>query len=115
MFAVASTLLFLPSGAVSSQLAPAVDEQNDIFAGQTRDPYQLAMRAYVWGYPMVRAAQIRQNMTVRSDPFRVARLPRAMRAGQPNGFEFAFKPYRRSAMATLSEANSYTTSLDTTS
>ena len=70
-FAVASALLAFPTSAISQERAFKVDEQSDLFAGETRDPYRLAMRAYVWGYPLVRAAQIRQNMTVPSDPFRV--------------------------------------------
>lgn len=40
------------------------------FAGETRDARLLAMRAYVWGYPLVRAAQLRQNLTLPADPLR---------------------------------------------
>jgi hypothetical protein len=40
-----------------------------LFSGKTDDPRVLALRAYVWGYPLVRAAQIRQNMTSPEDPF----------------------------------------------
>lgn len=31
---------------------------------------QLASTAYVWGYPLIRSAQLRQNMTLPEDPFR---------------------------------------------
>lgn len=39
-----------------------------------QNPYQLARRAFVWGYPLVRAAQIRHHMTAPADPLR-ARAP----------------------------------------
>ena len=41
---------------------------DDFFKGETRDPHRLALRAYVWGYPLVRAAQLRENMTLAADP-----------------------------------------------
>lgn len=58
----------------------AAADQGDIFKGATHDPVLLAERAYIWGYPLVRAAQIRQNTTLPADPFRV-RLPSV--AGAP--------------------------------
>ena len=36
---------------------------DQIFGGQTREPYHLALRAYVWGYPLVEAARIRMAIT----------------------------------------------------
>jgi hypothetical protein len=42
--------------------------------GETTDPYALAVRAYVWGYALVEASRIRQNLTRPDDPFR-ERLP----------------------------------------
>lgn len=78
VFGVALALFGSPT-AIVAQPAPAAAPA-DLFAGETRDPYELAMRAYVWGYPLVRAAQIRQNTTSPDDPFR-ARL--ATVAGAP--------------------------------
>ncbi|VVO77877.1 hypothetical protein PS874_01510 [Pseudomonas fluorescens] len=40
-----------------------------IFSGKTGDPYLLAFRAYVWGYPLVEAAKIRMAHTNPDDPF----------------------------------------------
>jgi hypothetical protein len=40
-----------------------------IFAGHASDPYTLAVRAYVWGYPLVNAAQVRLALTNPADPF----------------------------------------------
>jgi hypothetical protein len=44
-----------------------MDEQ--IFVGETEDPYALAARAYVWGLSLVLATRIRQNLTRPCDPF----------------------------------------------
>ena len=52
----------------------------EIFIGETRDPYILAVRAYVWGYPLVRAAQLRQNATQPENPY--AKRPATV-AGAP--------------------------------
>ncbi|WGK62473.1 DUF1214 domain-containing protein [Halopseudomonas sp. SMJS2] len=41
----------------------------DIFDGTTSDPYLLAFRAYIWGYPLVEAAKIRMAHTNPDDPF----------------------------------------------
>lgn len=41
----------------------------DLFAGSSTDPYTLAVRATVWGYPLVRAAQLREKATLPKDPF----------------------------------------------
>ncbi len=41
----------------------------EIFAGRADDPYTLAVRAYVWGYPLVSSAGLRQALTNPSDPF----------------------------------------------
>lgn len=35
----------------------------EIFDGRSADPYVLAVRAYVWGYPLIEAAKIRLNQT----------------------------------------------------
>lgn len=45
----------------------------EIFAGRVEDPYTLAVRAYVWGYPLVSSAGLRHGLTNPSDPF--ARRP----------------------------------------
>ena len=55
-------------------------ETSSIFAGKTTDPYKLALRAYVWGYPLVRAAQNRYNLTSPDNPTEL-RLPTV--AGAP--------------------------------
>jgi len=70
MLATLPALLVTSTIATGQEPASGSAEQVDLFAGQTRDPYALGLRAYVWGYPLVRAAQIRQNMTLPSDPFR---------------------------------------------
>ena len=41
----------------------------NLFAGTTRDPYQLALQATIWGYPLVRAAQLREKATQPDNPF----------------------------------------------
>jgi hypothetical protein len=41
----------------------------EIFAGAGEDPYTLAVRAYVWGYPLVSSAGLRHALTNPSDPF----------------------------------------------
>ena len=45
--------IVLASGAVAGSLRTARTSA-DVFTGETRDPYVLAVRAYVWGYPLVR-------------------------------------------------------------
>ncbi len=55
------------SGQAPSLTAPATDT-SALFHGKTSDPYRLALRAYVWGYPLVRAAQLRQNITLPPAP-----------------------------------------------
>lgn len=40
-----------------------------IFSGSTEDPYLLGLRAYIWGYPVVKAAEIRMAHTNPEDPF----------------------------------------------
>ena len=40
-----------------------------IFSGESMDPYVLALRATVWGYPLVRAAQLRVKATQPEHPF----------------------------------------------
>ena len=71
LLATMPALLIVSSGAIGQDRTAVAAEQSSLFVGETHDPYKLALRAYVWGYPLVRAAQIRQNMTLPSDPFRV--------------------------------------------
>jgi hypothetical protein len=70
---VGASLAILSASAAAIGAPPetVAAQPSDVFAGKTQDPYQLALRAYVWGYPLVRAAEIRQNMTLPADPFRV--------------------------------------------
>jgi hypothetical protein len=42
---------------------------DEIFAGPPNDPYLLAVRAYVWGFPLVEMAWIRLRGTNPDDPF----------------------------------------------
>jgi hypothetical protein len=67
----APALLLGSSGAIGQDRSVDPTAQSTLFVGETQDPYKLALRAYVWGYPLVRAAQIRQNMTLPSDPSQV--------------------------------------------
>ena len=70
---IVTLLLAGATPAREPQTAPhptaAVDA--NVFEGGSQDPRRLAMRAYVWGYPLVRAAQLRQNLTLPADPLRV--------------------------------------------
>jgi hypothetical protein len=43
----------------------------EVFAAHTDDLYTLAVRAYVWGYPLVRAAQVRLKTTNPDNPHAV--------------------------------------------
>jgi hypothetical protein len=69
--AAAATALVLASPTGAREPVAAVALVDDLFTGETQDPYRLALRAYVWGYPLVRAAQNRQNVTLPADPSRV--------------------------------------------
>ncbi len=40
-----------------------------LFSGPSADPYTLALRATIWGYPLVRAAELRQKATQPDHPF----------------------------------------------
>jgi hypothetical protein len=40
-----------------------------IFNGPAKDPYTLAVRAYVWGFPLVLSGQVRTALTNPADPF----------------------------------------------
>jgi hypothetical protein len=66
--AVIGLAIGLASNAVAGPLRTA-HTSADVFIGETHDPYVLAVRAYVWGYPLVRAAQLRQNATRPDDPY----------------------------------------------
>jgi len=52
----------------AGQLADATKTEQ-LFAARSADPYTLAVRATVWGYPLIRAAQLRQKATQPNDPF----------------------------------------------
>ncbi|WP_176488999.1 DUF1254 domain-containing protein [Rhizorhabdus dicambivorans] len=65
-----AALLGLLGGCAFAARADAPPLPSDLFGGTTADPYLLALRAYIWGYPLVRAAQVRQNTTLPADPFR---------------------------------------------
>jgi hypothetical protein len=43
--------------------------ERDLFRGESDDPYLLAVRAYIWGYALVLAAQLRERFTNPSEPF----------------------------------------------
>lgn len=50
-------------------LLQSATNTRQIFAGASTDPYTLAVRATVWGYPLVRVAQLRQRATQPDHPF----------------------------------------------
>lgn len=79
----------LVAGTPSEGPSKPTTESASIFADKTSDPHLLALRAFVWGYPLVRAAQIRQNVTVPSDPF-VAR-PSSVSGAPINRFGHALE------------------------
>jgi hypothetical protein len=51
-----------------SDLRQAASDE-EIFAGRAADPYTIAVRAYVWGFPLVQMARIRLYGTQPDDPF----------------------------------------------
>ena len=55
-------------------------ESRELFARETDDPCVLALRAYVWGLPLILATRMRQLFTNPLDPF-APRLPTS--AGAP--------------------------------
>lgn len=68
-----SALVLIASLATADRLwaGPLEDavSTREIFAGTDSDPYTLAVRATIWGYPLVRAAQLREKATLPDDPF----------------------------------------------
>lgn len=66
MCAAAAVALSAPVAA--GPLGDAASTQR-LFRGRSSDPYTLAVRATVWGYPLVRAAQLRQKATQPDHPF----------------------------------------------
>ena len=64
-------LLLSIAAAQPLQAGPLQSATNtqQIFASASTDPYTLAVRATVWGYPLVRAAQLRQKATQPEHPF----------------------------------------------
>jgi len=57
--------------AMDVSAAPPATATSDAkpFANAAHDPYTLALRATIWGYPMVRAAQLREKATQPQNPF----------------------------------------------
>lgn len=72
--AVAAIAQLVPPLAAAAGPLRAAQSSAEIFDATTDDPYSLSVRAYVWGYPLVRAAQLRQNTTNPENP-QVARPP----------------------------------------
>lgn len=66
--------LLLLSGLVNSGSLGNAKLNSEIFATPSDDPYTLAVQAYVWGYPLVRAAQIRMITTLPDTP-KIDRAP----------------------------------------
>lgn len=67
-------LAILVLGMLPGQMATAkpldqATRTEQIFSGPSTDPYTLTVRATVWGYPLVRAAQLREKATLPDDPF----------------------------------------------
>ncbi|HUD91642.1 DUF1254 domain-containing protein [Sphingobium sp.] len=67
MFALLLSV-FAPQPLRAEALQSATSTQQ-IFAGASTDPYILAVRATVWGYPLVRAAELRLKATRPEQPF----------------------------------------------
>ena len=44
-------------------------DPSGLFAGDTNDPYRLALRAHVWGFAPILATRLRQGFTNPADPF----------------------------------------------
>lgn len=65
--------LALTAPAAAGPLRTAASTQQ-VFEGRAPDLYTLAVQATVWGYPLVRAAQLREKATQPDDPF----APRAL-------------------------------------
>lgn len=57
-----------PSAAQVSSSSTIVADYGLGFADPTEDARLIAARAFVWGYPLVRSAQLRQNLTRPEDP-----------------------------------------------
>ena len=64
----ATALITLAAPAAAGPLRTAASTQQ-VFGGPARDLYTLAVRATVWGYPLVRAAKLREKATQSEDPF----------------------------------------------
>lgn len=68
VLAAATLALGADGQAVAGPLLAARSTE-EVFTRKGDDPYVLAVRAYIWGYPLVRAAQLRLNATRPDDPF----------------------------------------------
>lgn len=65
-------LTFMTNMTASAVLAAQPDNASTterLFVGTSDDPYLLALRATIWGYPLVRAAQLREKATQPDHPF----------------------------------------------
>ena len=67
-FLILAVLLGATFLAVGSTQPGHYDSNEEIFSRTTEDPYLLALRAAVWGYPLVKAARIRMAHTNPDDP-----------------------------------------------
>ena len=54
---------------MTSRALLSATSNDEIFGGRECDPYTLAVRAYVWGFPLVEMAWIRLRVTNPDDPF----------------------------------------------
>lgn len=59
--------ILMPALALAGPLRDA-KSTGEVFAGGASDPYTLAVRATVWGYPLVRAAELREKATTPDVP-----------------------------------------------
>ncbi|MCL9998793.1 MAG: DUF1214 domain-containing protein [Erythrobacter sp.] len=62
--------LLILAACVSVSSAALADGARDGCPAARADYRRLAAEAYVWGYPLIRSAQLRQNMTLPEDPLR---------------------------------------------
>ena len=70
-FVAVSVVWLLLSGFVYAGRLAEAKHNSEIFTESSDDPYTLAVQAYVWGYPLVRAAQLRLITTLPDTPYMI--------------------------------------------
>ena len=62
-------MLLAPASQAGTEPLRRAATTRALFSGHSADPYTLALRATIWGYPLVRAAELRQKATQPDHPF----------------------------------------------